>query len=304
MRVFVTGASGFVGSAVVQELLNAGHQVLGLARSEKSADAIKKAGAEVYLGNRDDPKSLQQGAAECEAVIHTAFNHDFSRYAQSCEDDRQVILALGEALAGTGRPLVVTSGVGIMSYNRMITEADKPVSTDATSGDASANAVPRAASEEGAIAVNEQGGNAYIVRLPPSVHGEGDNAFVPIIIRTAREKGESVYLDEGQNKWAAVHRLDAAAMYRLIIEQQPEQRVYHAVAEEGIAFKDIAEAVGQGLQVPVLSKDNAGADAHFGWFKHFAAIDCQASSEQSKTILGWQPKQVRLLEDMATAGYF
>ncbi|MFT3822840.1 MAG: SDR family oxidoreductase [Chitinophagaceae bacterium] len=290
MRVFVTGASGFVGSATVQQLLQAGHQVLGLARTDSAAEALIKAGATVHRGNLTDLESIKKGAEQADAVIHTAFNHDFSRFKDNCEDDRQVILALGEALAGSNRPLVITSGVGLLNYGRLATENDKPLGSDA---------IPRAASEEAANAVN-----AYIVRLPPTVHDKGDHGFVPMVIGMAKEKGESAYIGEGQNRWPAVHRLDAAAVYRLIIEKQPAQKVYHAVAEEGIAFKQIATAIGQGLKLPVVSKSAQDAEAHFGWFKHFASLDCPASSELTRQSLGWQPAHPALLEDLVPGIYF
>lgn len=294
MRVFVTGASGFVGSAIVDELLKAGHQVLGFARTGTAAEALTKAGAEVHRGNLDDPESLKEGATQCDAVIHTAFNHDFTRYKTSCEEDRQVILTLAAALAGTAKPLVITSGVGLLNNGRLVTEEDRPAGSDV---------IPRAASEEAAHAAAAQGVNTYIVRLPPTVHDRGDHGFVPMLIGMAREKGQSVYIEAGQNRWPAVHRLDAAVLYRLIAEQQPEQKVFHAVAEEGIAFKQIAAAIGQGLQVPVLSNDAKEADAHFGWFKHFAMLDCPASSVLSRQSLGWVPVQQGLLDDL-TGVYF
>jgi nucleoside-diphosphate-sugar epimerase len=295
MRVFVTGASGFVGSAIVKELLKAGHKVLGMVRSESAAEALSKTGAEVHLGNLDDLESIKNGAAQCDAVIHTAFNHDFSRYKENCEDDRKVITAIGSVLAGSNRPLVITSGVGVLNHRRMLTENDNPPGSDV---------VPRAASEEAANALAQQGVKTYIVRLPPTVHDKGDHGFVPMVINMAKEKRESVYIAEGNNHWAAVHRLDAAVMYRLIIEQQPAQRVFHAVAEEGIPFRKIATAIGESLHLPTVSKEGKDAEAHFGWFTHFAYIDCLASSEQSRETLGWKPVHNSLLEDLVPGVYF
>lgn len=296
MRVFVTGASGFVGSAIVQELLKAGHEVLGLARTDSAAESLIKAGAAVHRGNLEDLESLKAGAAQADAVIHTAFNHDFTKFKANCERDRQVILALGEALKGTNRPLVVTSGIGLMnSAGRFINENDQPANSETT---------PRAASEEAALALAEEGVPTYIVRLPPTTHGEGDHGFVPMIININKEKGEAAYIGTGANRWPAVHRFDAANLYRLIIEQQPEQRVFHAVAEEGIPFVEIAKAIGKGLQLPVVQKDEATAEAHFGWFKRFAMIDCAATSEQTRHTLGWEPKHTPLLEDLVTGKYF
>ncbi len=295
MRVFVTGASGFVGSAIVKELLQAGHQVLGLVRSNSGAEVVKQAGAEPYPGDINDLESIPTVAANCDAVIHTAFNHDFSRFKDNCEDDRKVIMALGAALAGTNKPLVITSGIGLLNYGRLVTENDKPVSS---------NASPRVATEEAANAVNEQGVNAYIVRLPPTVHAAGDRGFVPFVIGIAKEKGAAAYIGEGNNHWPAVHRLDAAVVYRLIVEKQPAQKVYHAVAEEGIPFKQIAATIADNLQLPVVSKDGADAEAHFGWFKHFIAIDCPASSAQTRTTLGWAPVHPGLLEELVPGIYF
>jgi nucleoside-diphosphate-sugar epimerase len=295
MRVFVTGASGFVGSAVVQELLQAGHQVLGLVRSDAAAEQLIKIGAEAHRGNINDLESIKSGAVQCDAVIHTAFNHDFVNYKADCENDRRVIMALGAALAGSNRPLVVTSGTGVLNKGRVITENDKPAGSDVS---------PRAASEEAANAVAEVGVNTYIVRLPNSVHGKGDHGFVPIVIGMAKEKGQSVFIRDGQNRWPAVHRLDAAFAYRLIVEKQPAQKVIHAVAEEGIPFREIATAIGNGLQVPVVSKEGPDVEAHFGWFTHFAGINCAASSEQTRTSLGWQPRHPGLLEELVPGVYF
>lgn len=296
MRVFVTGASGFVGSAIVKELIGAGHQVLGLARSDSSAERIIKAGAEVHRGDLDDLPSLQQGAANCDAVIHTAFNHDFSQFKVNCEADRRVIEALGTVLAGSYRPLIVTSGIGLLNYGRIVMEDDTlPAGSDT---------IPRAATDEGAITAAHKGAKVYIVRLPPTVHGEGDHGFVPMVINMAKQHGESAYIGEGKNRWPAVHRLDAAVLYRLIAEQQPSQMVYHAVAEESIAFHDIAEAIGVGLHLPVVGKTGKEAEAHFNWFTHFASLDCPASSAKSRKTLNWQPVQAGLLEDLTSGGYF
>ncbi|MBO9205433.1 MULTISPECIES: SDR family oxidoreductase [Niastella] len=295
MRVFVTGASGFVGSAIVKELLQAGHQVLGLVRSDSAAEAVSKSGAEPYLGNIEDLESLQKGAAQCDAVIHTAFNHDFTRFKTSCEHDRKVIQALGMALVGTNKPLVITSGIGLLNYGRLVSENDRPDGSSAN---------PRVATEEAALAVNEQGVNTYIVRLPPTVHAAGDHGFVPYLISIAKEKGQSVYIGDGNNHWPAVHRLDAAVLYRLIVEQQPAQKVYHAVAEEGIPFKQIATVIANGLQLPVASKEGTDAEAHFGWFKHFASMGCPASSEQTRAIVGWKPVHATLFDELVPGIYF
>jgi nucleoside-diphosphate-sugar epimerase len=289
MRVFVTGASGFVGSAIVKDLLANGHQVLGLVRSEKAAEQLIAGGAEVLLGDVNDPEAIRKGAISCDAVIHTAFNHDFSKFKANCEADRKVIETFGDALAGSGKPLVVTSGVGLLNYGRLITE------DDATPG---SDVIPRAASEEAAKAVAAKGVNAYIVRLPPSVHGQGDHGFVHMVIGMDREKGESAYVGEGYNQWPAVHRSDAASLYRLIVEKQPEQKVLHAVAETGIPFKEIAETISKGLNLPLVSKTGDDIAAHFGWFAHFAAIGCPSSSDKTRQALGWEPHGPGLLADI------
>ncbi|ASZ13302.1 SDR family oxidoreductase [Chitinophaga pendula] len=295
MQVFVTGASGFVGSAIVKELLQAGHQVLGLARTDNAAEKLLAAGANVHRGNLDDLRTIKEGAADCDAVIHTAFNHDFSRFKASCEEDRQVIETLGEALTGTDRPLVITSGVGLLNYGRLVTEKDQPASSDT---------IPRAATEEAANALAAKGVNTYIVRLPPTVHGPGDHGFISMIINIAREKGQAAYIGEGLNRWPAVHRYDAANLYRLIIEKQPTQRVFHAVAEEGIPFRQIATSIGEALQVPVTGLDTQAATAFFEWFTHFAAIDCPASSEQTRQTLGWIPQHPELSAELVPGIYF
>ncbi|WP_118953164.1 SDR family oxidoreductase [Taibaiella helva] len=294
MRVFVTGASGFVGSAIIKQLLDAGHQVLGLVRSEQAAQTLADMGAEAHRGDVNDPGSLESGAAHCDAVIHTAFNHDFSRYKENCEDDRKVILSLGKILAGSNRPLVITSGVGLLHGARPVTEEDVP---------AGSATVPRAATEEAARAVVAQGVNTYIVRLPATVHGEGDHGFIAMVVAMAKENGVSAYIGEGGNRWPAVHRHDAAVLYRLIIEQQPEQRVYHAVAEEGIPFRQIAAAIGQQLQLPVAGKSGLEAEAHFTWFTHFAGMDCPASAVKTQEATGWKPEQPGLLAELNAGVY-
>ncbi|MFT3981053.1 MAG: SDR family oxidoreductase [Ferruginibacter sp.] len=295
MRVFVTGASGFVGSAVVKDLLNAGHSVLGLARSDKAAEALLEAGADVHRGDLDDTESLRSGVAGCDAVIHTAFNHDFSSYKQNCEKDRQVILALGDALAGSNRPLVITSGIGLLNTGSIVTEEDQPAGSDI---------IPRAASEEAARAVAAKGVKVYIVRLPPTVHGEGDHGFVPMLINIARENRAAAYIGEGDNLWPAVHRKDAAAMYRLIVEKQPEQTVFHAAAEKGIPFRDIAHAIGKGLKLDTLSKTGKEAEDYFTWFLHFASMNCAASAEKTRSVLNWSPVHPALMEDLSADFYF
>ncbi|MDJ1484431.1 SDR family oxidoreductase [Cytophagaceae bacterium YF14B1] len=293
MHVFVTGASGFVGSAVVNELLSAGHTVLGLVRSEIAFHKLQGMGAEVQLGDVNDLETIKKCAIRCDAVIHTAFNHDFSKFKANCEADRLVIEALGDALAGTEKPLVVTSGIGLLRYDRLVTEDDKPA--------VSSEVLPRVATEEASAVAAAKGVNVYIVRLPPTVHGHGDHGFVSILIGMARTNGRSAFIGDGQNRWPAVHRLDAAKVYRLIIEKQPKQKVFHAVAEEGIAFKDIAESIGKGVQLPTRGLEGADAEKHFSWFLHFASLNCASSSQKTHAALDWKPTQIGLLEDIETA---
>lgn len=292
MRIFVTGATGFVGSAVVRELRDAGHRILGLARSDPAAAQLAATGADVHRGDLDDLDSLRRGAAAADGVIHTAFNHDFSKFHDSCEADRRVVAALADALAGSKRPLVVTSGIGILPQGVTATEDSAPASGPA--------AHPRAASEEAANAAATLDVRAMIVRLPPSVHGAGDHGFVPILIRIARETGVSGTLGEGRNRWPAVHRADAARVFRLAVETGEAGARFHAVAETGVPFRDISALIGNRLGVPVQSV----APDHFGWFASFAAMDVPATSERTRARLGWQPEQPGLLADLEHAGYF
>jgi nucleoside-diphosphate-sugar epimerase len=296
MRVFVTGASGFVGSAVVRELIGAGHQVLGLVRSDNSAKALEAIGGAAHHGDLNDLESIRTGAAACDAVVHTAFDHDFSKFQANCETDRRVIEALGSAVAGSQRRLVVTSAIGILPKGQRTTEEAMP--------ETGAAANPRAATEEAADLAASKGAHVSIVRLASSVHGEGDHAFVPFLIEIARRTGVSAYLDDGQNRWPAVHRHDAAALYRLALERGAPGARYHAVAEEGIPFKEIATAIGRGLNLPVVSKPAAEAEAHFGWIGHFVAYDLEASSRLTQEQLGWRPVMPSLLSDLQGSTYF
>lgn len=291
MRVFVTGATGFVGSATVAELIGAGHQVLGLARSDEGAKALAAAGAEAHRGSLEDLPSLHSGAAAADGVIHAGFNHDWASYAAAAEIDRRAIETLGEALAGSDRPLVITSGTALLAPGRIATEED------ATNG-----SFPRK-SEEAAAAAAARGVRVAIVRLPPSVHGDGDHAFVPMLIGIARQKGAAAYVGDGSNRWPAVHRLDAARLYGLVVEKGTAG-VYHAIGDEGVPFREIAGVIGRRLNLPVVSKPAEEAADHFGWFAHFAGLDCPASSLQTRERLGWRPTGPSLIPDLDRASYF
>jgi nucleoside-diphosphate-sugar epimerase len=293
MRVFVTGATGFIGSAIVQDLLAAGHQVLGLARSDEAAGALARLGVEAHRGDLSDLDSLAAGARAREGVVHTAFIHDFSQFAANVETDRRAVEALAGALAGSGKPLVIASGTMMVSHARPATEHDAPPSLDA----------PRAASEAIVLAA-DRGVRGSVVRLPPTVHGAGDHGFVPRLIAAARENGVSPFVGDGANRWPAVHRLDAARVFRLALEgAEPGSRL-HAVAEEGVPMRAIAEAIGAALGVPVRSLTLDEAAAHFGFLGRFVATDNPTSSALTRQALGWAPQEVGLLTDMRENGYF
>lgn len=294
MKIFVTGATGFIGSAVVRELISAGHQVIGLARSDAGAKSLASVGAQVHRGDLTDLESLRKAAAASDGVIHTAFNHDFSNYAASAQMDMRAIETLGEALAGSGRRLVVTSGtLALQRKGAVMTEEDAPDP-----------AFPRK-SEDAALAVSSRGVNVSVVRLPPSVHGDGDHGFVPRLIAIAREKGASAYIEDGLNRWPAVHRIDAASLYRLALEKGSAGiSYYHVVGDEGIAVRDIAEVIGRRLNLPIVSKSREEAAGHFDWLGRFFAMDGPASSKRTQEQLGWEPKQVGLIADLEHGRYF
>jgi nucleoside-diphosphate-sugar epimerase len=295
MKVFVTGATGFVGSAVVREILQAGHQVLGLARSDAAARSLLAAGAKAYRGQLEDLEGLRRAADESDGVIHTGFSHDFSKFKENCELDRKVIETFGSALGTTDRPLIITSAIGVLPPGARVIEETRPLSPSPNL---------RAASEEAARALMERGVRVSIVRLPPSVHGDGDHGFVPILIKIARERMASVFIGAGANRWPAVHRLDAAHVYKLALDEAAHGAYYHAVAEEGVAYREIAEVIGRRLNVPVVGKSPEEAAAHFTWFAHFAALNVVASSEQTRAKLRWRPTQPGLIADLDRPAYF
>lgn len=293
MRIFVTGATGFIGSAIVQELLGAGHQVVGLARSEANATSLTAAGAQVHQGSLEDPESLRSGAAASDGVIHAAFIHDFSNYAPAAEADRRAIETMGKALAGSDRLLLATGGTLLVSaQGRLATEKD------------TVPAESMRKSEAAAASLASQGGRVSMVRLPPTVHGDGDHGFVPMLINIAREKKVSAYVGDGSNRWPAVHRLDAATLYRLAMEKGSAGMHYHCVADQGVPTREIAEVIGRRLNVPVVSKSGEEAKAHFDWMTYFFSIDNPTSSQFTQEHLGWQPTHPALIADLDRPAYF
>jgi nucleoside-diphosphate-sugar epimerase len=298
MRVLLTGATGFIGSAIVPELINAGHQVLGLTRSDAGAQSLVAAGAEVHRGSLEDPESLRSGAAQADGVIHCAFDHsafgnDFSKFAEVCEKDRRAIEALGDALRGSDRPLVITSGTGMGNA-----VPGQPATEDHFDPN---HPNPRKASEVAGASVAERGVNVSVVRLP-QVHDTVKQGLITYAVQVAREKGASAYIGAGLNRWPAAHVLDVANLYRLTLEKHEGKHKagsrYNAVAEEGITMREIAEVIGRGLRVPVVSLAPEEAQAHFGWLAMFAGFDMPASSTQTRQRLGWHPTGPGLIADL------
>jgi len=292
MRVFITGATGFIGSTLVPELINAGHQVLGLTRSDAGAKSLASTGAQVHRGDLGDLESLRSGAAAADAVIHLAFVHDFSKFQENCAIDKRAIETLGKVLAGSDRPLIVTGGIPPWTPGRLMTEDAEPPAH---------SAMPRV-SEEAALALVLQGVKAAVMRLP-QVHDTVKQGLVTYLVAVARQKGVSAYVADGQSRWAAAHVLDVARLYRLALEKHAAGSRYHAVAEEGVPLKDIAEAIGRGLKIPVVSISQEEAPAHFGWMGAFAAHGIVASSAITRKQLGWNPTGPGLLADLDNMNY-
>ncbi|MCI3242050.1 SDR family oxidoreductase [Streptomyces spinosisporus] len=301
MRIFVTGASGWIGRALVPDLIEAGHQVVGLARSEASAAALTAAGAEAVRGTVDDLDVLAGAAAASDGVIHLAFKHDIAfsgSFQEAAEADRRAVDALAEPLVGTDRPFVLASGLAGLKPGRVATEQDMP-----TVEDGSAFSI-RAATSLAVLDYASRGVRSSVVRLSPTCHGDGDKGFMATLVATARAKGVSGYLGDGANRWPAVHRLDAARLFRLAVEKAPAGAVLHGVAEEGVAIRDVAEVIGRGLDVPVAPVTPEDAAGHFTWMSAFIGLDAPASNTQTRELLGWQPTGPGLLEDLAKGHYF
>jgi nucleoside-diphosphate-sugar epimerase len=307
MRVFVTGASGWIGSAVVPELIGAGHQVTGLARSDASAAALTEAGAGVHRGSLDDLASLRSAAEASDGVIHLAFMHDVAfsgGFQDAAQADRRAIETFGEALAGSGRPFLIASGVLGLKPGQVATEQDDGHAPGSTAADLASGPAMRLANADMTLALASRGVRSSVVRLPPTVHGDGDNGFMAALVGMTRGRGISGYLGDGSNRWPAVHRFDAANLFRLALEQAPAGSVLHAVADEGVPIREIAEVIGRHLDVPVASIPAGEAAAQFGFLAGFLGLDSPASSTLTRELLGWHPTHPGLIEDLDKGHYF
>ena len=294
MRIFLTGATGFIGSALVPELIGAGHEVIGMTRSDEGARALEAAGAKAYRGTLEDPESLRKGALEADGVIHTAFDHDFSRFAENCQKDARAIAALGAALAGSDRPLIITSGTGMGNAEFGELGSEDVFNTSHPN--------PRVASELAGQTLLDEGINVSVVRLP-QVHDTFKQGLITPLIEITRQKGLAAYVGEGRNRWPAGHLSDVARLYRLAIERAESGARYNAVAEEGVEAREIAEAIGRGLKLPVRSISREEAAAHFGWLSIFTTIDFPASSAKTQAVLGWRPTGPSLISDLNAMQY-
>lgn len=294
MRVFITGAAGFIGTATTKELIANGHEVLGLARSDANADALERLGAKVHRGSLQDLDSLRKGAKETDGTIHLAFIHDFSRFAENGQIDKRAIEVMGDALVGTDKPFIVTSGTGLIAPGKVTTEDMRP---------AASTHVPRV-SEQTGLAYASRGVRAMTIRLP-QVHGaNGKAGLITYLADIARQKGVVAYVEDGSDRWPAAHRGDVARLYRLALEQGVANGVYHAVAEEGVPMRQIVDVLGVALEMPVISIKKEDAGDHFGPFAMFAGLDMPASSEKTQAELGWKPSEIGLIADIGQPGYF
>jgi nucleoside-diphosphate-sugar epimerase len=307
MRVFVTGASGWIGSAVVPELLGAGHQVTGLARSEASADALIAAGVEVQHGTLDDLDALREAAAASDGVIHLAFKHDLAftgDFQGAADADRRAVETFGEVLAGSDRPFVIASGTLGVAPGRVATERDGHDPDPALAAAHGSGPATRMATAELVLSLASRGVRSSVMRLPPTNHGDGDNGFMATLVAIARDKGASAYIGDGSNRWPAVHRLDSAHLFRLAVEKAPAGSTLHAVADEGVPIRDVAEVIGRHLGVPVITIPAEQAAEHFTWLGGFIGLDAPASSALTRELMGWQPTQPGLIEDLDKGHYF